>query len=189
MGALWNEIKNWRRSEHWNARKFFQALIIGLLFTLLDTGGIPDECPKEVKQQRIDHCPHFVSKGVKFFTYTFIALPGVMLSFSALQSLVREWWKRNCGLEVPGWLRALLNAAALFLQMSFCTGLLIVPFSLTRAQLSDPASAPIIQGYEITIKVMAYTSANFLIGVKLLGAICHGPEVTKLVGRATDAEV
>ena len=112
-----------------------------------------------------------------------------MLSFSALQSLVREWWKRNCGSEVPGWLRALLNAAALFLQMSFCTGLLIVPFSLTRAQLSDPVSAPIIQGYEITIIAMAYLSANFLIGVKLLGAICHGPEVTRLVERATDAEV
>ena len=145
MGALWNELKNLR--QYWNIKKFLQALIFGLLFTLLDTGtdfdfanAIPDD--------------DFASKGVKFFTYTFIALPGVMLSFSALQSLVREWWKRNCGSEVPGWLRALLNAAALFLQMSFCTGLLIVPFSLTRAQLSDPASAPIIQGYEITINII-----------------------------------
>ena len=64
-----------------------------------------------------------------------------------------------------------------------------MPFSLTRAQLSDPASAPIIQGYEITMILTAYLSANLLIGVKLLGAICHGPEVTCLVERATDAEV
>ena len=106
MGALWNEIKNWRRSEHWNARKFFQALVLDLLFTLLDTGtdfdfarGVPDECPKEGNQQRIEtnHCPHFVSKGVKFFTYTFIALPGIMLSFSALHSLLRDLWNQSCG--------------------------------------------------------------------------------------------
>ena len=52
MGALWNEIKNWRQSEHWSTRKFFQALVLGLVLTLLDTGtdlafaeSIPDRCP------------------------------------------------------------------------------------------------------------------------------------------------
>ena len=34
--ALWREILNWR--QHWNHRSFFEALIFGLLFTLLDTG-------------------------------------------------------------------------------------------------------------------------------------------------------
>ena len=36
---------------------------------------------------------------------------------------------------------------------------------------------------------MAYSSAAFLIGVKLLGTICHGPEVTRLVDKLADAEV
>ena len=90
MGALWNELKNLR--QYWNIKKFLQALIFGLLFTLLDTGtdfdfanAIPDD--------------DFASKGVKFFTYTFIALPGIMLGFSAVQSLLRELWNRRCGSE------------------------------------------------------------------------------------------
>ena len=112
-------------------------------------------------------------------TYTFIALPGVMLSFSALQSLLREFWNRICGgSEVPGCLRALFNAAALLLQMLFCTGLILVPLTGLR-----------FDGYENMIRAMAYSSATFLIGVKLLGTICHGPEVTRLVEKVTDAEV
>ena len=38
MGAFWKELKDWRTSEHWNTRKFFQALIFGLILTLGDTG-------------------------------------------------------------------------------------------------------------------------------------------------------
>ena len=198
MGALWEELKNWRHSKHWNTRKFFLALIFGLLFTLLDAWtdfvfaeNVPDECPGEFKghpetHQRMEsrfhnHCGHFISKGVKFLTYTFIALPGVMLSFSALQSLLRRFWNRICGgSEVPGCLRALFNAAALLLQMSFCTGLILVSL------MGNPLG---IEGYENMIRAMAYSSATFLIGVKLLGTICHGPEVTRLVEKATDAEV
>ena len=36
---------------------------------------------------------------------------------------------------------------------------------------------------------MAYFSAAFLVGVKILGTICHGPEVARLVEKATVAEV
>ena len=38
MGALWTELKEWRTSKDWNTRKFFQALIFGLILTLGDTG-------------------------------------------------------------------------------------------------------------------------------------------------------
>ena len=47
--ALCREILNWR--QHWNHRSFFEALIFGLLFTLLDTGtdfkfawSVPEIC-------------------------------------------------------------------------------------------------------------------------------------------------
>ena len=226
MGALWNELKNWRRSEHWNTKKFFQALIFGLLFTFLDTvtdivfaRSVPDWCPdlgisesiqnntikicEELSgrsvlfHQRIgihgsqNHCGHFFSP-VKFAAYTFIALPGIMLSFSALHSILRELWKRICGSEVPGCLAAVINATALLLQMSLCTGLVLLPLFSVDLEIQkkcSPAFESIIEGFETTIQAMAYSSAAFLIGVKLLGTICHGPEVTKLVERATDAEV
>ena len=65
MGALWNEIKNWRRSEHWNTKKFFQALVLGLLLTFLDTltdlvfaRSLPDECPdSEIIRNISSECP------------------------------------------------------------------------------------------------------------------------------------
>ena len=226
MGALLNELKNWRLSEHWNTTKFFRVLIFGLLFTFLDTvtdivfaRSVPDECPDSGFSERIsnnfiikiceeisgsllfqkrmgigsdNHCGHFFSKGVKIAAFTFIALPGIMLSFSALHRIFRELWKRICGSEVSGCLAAVINAAALLLQMSLCTGLVLVPLFSGDLEIQKkcyPAFEPIIDGFEITLQAMAYSSAAFLIGVKLLGTICHGPEVTKLVERATDAEV
>ena len=146
MGALWTELKEWRTSEHWNTRKFFQALIIGLILALGDTGtdfvfarSVPDECPEEKTfllcgqglnaSQRIgigyhDHCGHLVSKGVKFSTYTHIALPGIMLSFSVFQSMVGKLMRRCSGSEVPGWIA---NSTVLSLQMALFTGLIFVP--------------------------------------------------------------
>ena len=35
---------------------------------------------------------------------------------------------------------------------------------------------------------MAYISATIVVGLKLLGTVCHGPEVTRMVERATSAE-
>ena len=52
MIALWNELREWRK--HWSAKKFFQALVFGLLFSVLDmetdfafAWSVPDQCPKE----------------------------------------------------------------------------------------------------------------------------------------------
>jgi len=57
-----NELKNWRLSEHWNTKKFFRALIFGLLFTFLDTvtdivsaRSVPDECPDSGFSERISN--------------------------------------------------------------------------------------------------------------------------------------
>ena len=102
----------------------------------------PDQCPEpSVKitsdvcgqglnaSQRIgigyhDHCGHLLSKGVKFSTYTFIALPGIMLSFSVFQSMVGKLMRQCSGSEVPGWIA---NSTVLSLQMALFTGLIFVP--------------------------------------------------------------
>ena len=211
MGALWKELANWRRSQYWNTRKFFEALFLSPLFTLLDTGtdfafaeSVPYECPGErwaihnrsigmcqnpekYEQTRIyigfqNHCGFFASKGVKFFTYTCIALPGIVLSFSALQT-----WNKFFGAKHQG----CLHAATLFLQMALCTGLGLVPQfwgTIETLRLCYPALDPVIEGYEAAIRVMAYISATIVVGLKLLGTVCHGPEVTRMVERATSAE-
>ena len=211
MGALWKELKDWRTSEHWNTRKFFQALIFGLILTLGDTGtdfvfarSVPDECPEEKTflmcgqglnaSQRIgigyhDHCGHLLSKGVKFSTYTFIALPGIMLSFSVFQSMVGKLMRRCSASEVPGWIA---NSIVLSLQMALFTGLIFVPLqwgSMEYLKSCYPVLKPIIEGYEPTIIAMAYSSATFIIGVKLLATICHGPEVSRLVEKIEGAEL
>ena len=214
MGALWTELKEWRTSKDWNTRKFFQALIFGLILTLGDTGtdfvfarSVPDQCPEPSLKitsdvcgqglnasQRIgigyhDHCGHLLSKGVKFSTYTFIALPGIMLSFSVFQSMVGKLMRRCSGSEVPGWIA---NSIVLSLQMALFTGLIFVPLqwgSMEYLKSCYPVLKPIIEGYEPTIIAMAYSSATLIIVVKLLATICHGPKVTELVEKVAEAEM
>ena len=138
MRAFWKELKEWRK--HWSINKFFQALVFGLLFSVLDmetdfvfAWSVPDDCPTgyDALLQRgttnLNHCGHFVSKGVKYCTFTFIALPGVMLAFSALQSLFVELWDACSGPKVSGYLQAVMNVVALTLQTSLCIALNIVP--------------------------------------------------------------
>ena len=43
-------------------------------------------------------------------------------------------------------------------------------------------------GYEYTLKSIAYLSAASNLGVKFLGVFCHGPAMKHLVFQATDAE-
>ena len=103
MTALWKELREWK--IHWSTRKFFQALVIGLLFSVLGmetdfafAWSVPDKCPERVGAVEQDaftnHCGHFVSKAVKYCTFSFIALPGAMLAFSAFQSLIFKLWER-----------------------------------------------------------------------------------------------
>ena len=75
--------------------------------------------------------------------------------------------------------------------MALCTGLGLVPQfwgTIETLRLCYPALDPVIEGYEAAIRVMAYTSATIVVGLKLLGTVCHGPEVTRMVERATSAE-
>jgi len=194
LGALWREVREWRR--HWRTKSFFQALVFGLLFTLLDTGtdfifawSVPDECTDFGPWDPSDPCGNIAPENVEFLTYTFIALPGILLGFSAFQRLVAGLaarWCCCCGGKSYETLQAMANFVALLIQ-----GFLSVGLFYAAAQSTDwteKVPPGVSQVYDFTIKAMAYASAIFVICVKLLGAFCHGPEITRLVQRAADAE-
>ena len=196
-------MREWRK--HWSAKKFLQALVFGLLFSVLDmetdfafAWSVPDKCPQRggrVEQDAFtDHCGHFVSKAVKYCTFSFIALPGAMLAFSAAQNLIFNLWERYSerysGRKVPRCLQAVINgvmnAVALILQTSLCIGLTILPVFYDYFEVWSPELKRI---YDFAIPVLAYSSATFIILVKLLAIVSHGPETTNLVKKATGAEV
>ena len=190
MGALWREIKD--NGPHWNTRRFFQALIFGLLFTLLDTGtdlsfawNVPDECPLNRPAEELfkTPCGILYPKAVEFMTYTFIALPGVILGFSALQSLAAR--KMAAG-KINGKFQAVANFVALFIQGSVYAGMCFLALLYRFWTREVPES--FTQVYGFTIKAMAYISALFVICVKILGVFSHGPQTRQLVLRTTDAE-
>ena len=190
MGALWREIKD--NGPHWSTRRFFQALVFGLLFTLLDTGtdfsfawNVPDECPLTRAAEELfkTPCGILYPRAVEFMTYTFIASPGILLGFSALQSLVAGKMAEG---KINGKLQVVVNFVALLIQSSVFAGMFFAALFYRRWTKDVPES--FTQVYGFTIKAMAYISAIFVIGVKILGVFSHGPQTKLLVLRTTDAE-
>ena len=196
MSALWRELRDWKM--HWSTMSFFQALFFGLVFTLLDTGtdfsfawSVPDvfltnKTPIDAISSSpcgiIDH------KDVEYSTYTLIALPGILLGFSALQRFVGGLASGCFGGEVHACFKAAANVISLFAQISLCGGLFFAAAQNHTWTKNPTVSQNVVDGYGYTIKATAYVSATFIVGVKLLGVFCHGPETRRLVLRATEAE-
>ena len=193
MGALWKEVKDWR--HHWTTRSFFQGLILGLVFTLLDTGtdfsfvwSVSVVCPfnQTLENSLTTPCSFIQPESVESLTYTFIALPGVLLSFSAFQSLVTGLADRCCAGPINAKLQILGNFLALLFQFFLGCGLYFAAaFSGIWHQQAPPS---VTEVYSFTIQAMAYVSAIFVISVKTLGVFCHGPQTKHLVLRTTDVE-
>ena len=126
------------------------------------------------------------STGVEFLTYTFIALPGILLGFSALQSLVTGLAASCCKGKSPAKLQAVANFVALFIQVGLSAGLFYA--GAFHNIWTEEVPPSVTQGYEFSIKAMSYVSAILVIGVKMLGVISHGPQTKHLVLRTTGAE-
>ena len=134
------------------------------------------------------HCGIIDHRDVEYSTYTLIALAGILLGFTSLQRLVGGLASCCFGGEVHGCFKAAANVISLFAQISLCGGLFFAAAQNHTWTKNPFVPQSVIDGYGYTIKAMAYVSATFIVGVKMLGVFCHGPEMRRLVLRATEAE-
>ena len=190
-------MKNWR--QLWRTSSFFKVLFFGLTFTLLDTGtdfsfawSVPHVCNKTSADAISSNpCGIVDSLDVEYTTYSVIALPAISFAFSALQrglDWIGELATTFFGGEVHRCFKASAIAISVFAHVGIWFGLF---FAATRAQdWADDPNIPqgYVVGYGYTIKAMAYASATFTVGVKILGVFCHGPETYRLVLQTTDTE-
>ena len=127
-----------------------------------------------------------IPKMVELLTYTFIALPGLLLGFSGLQGLATRLTARCCAGKIPEKLQAVANCVALLIQVSFSAGLFYA--AVFHNNWNEEAPESVFNAYVFKIKAMSFVSAAFIIGVKTLGVFCHGSETKRLVLWATGAE-
>ena len=198
FGVLWREVGDWR--QHWRTRSFFQALVFGLVVTLLDTGtdisfawSIPDVCyTNKVPIDAISSNPCGILDfmDVEYSSYTIIALPGILFALTAVENWLLRKLATRCseGKFIKECFKVSALVISVLLLMCFWNGLQL---AATRAQdwAQDPdIPQSFVDGYGYTIKTLAYFSATFIVGVKILGVFCHGPETRRLVLQAADAE-
>ena len=185
---MWGEVKDWR--QHWSTRHFFKAIIFGLAFSLYDTGSdffFARSVPKVCRgNQTPNPCGKMIPKMVELLTYTFIALPGLLLGFSGLQGLATRLTARCCAGQIPEKLQDVANFLTLLIEVSLTAGLFYA--AVFHNDWNKGAPESVFKAYVLCLCSMSYASATYIIGVKALGVFCHGPETKRLVFRATGAE-
>ena len=88
---LLEQLRDWRK--YWNPTDFLFALFLGLVLSALDSGtdlALAAEYPEvcEVGVRNISTiCGTILPKSVEAMTYTFCAMPGLLLGSSGLQYL------------------------------------------------------------------------------------------------------
>ena len=192
---LWEELKNWRHD--WTKSTFFQALVFGLLASLFDCGtdfyfawNVPKDCQHNDDTSNFQThvstpCGTFHYKNVEAFTYSAIALPGILLGMAGLQCLIRHILSKCFPGQIHWCIRGTANAISLALEVLFNLTLL---FAATRNDMWTRKHPKLGHVYAIAIKALAYLSATSIIGVKFIGLFSHGPETSRLILRATDME-
>ena len=180
----------WR--SHWETSSFFKAVVFSFVFSLLDTGtdfnfawNVPTDCPTDTFPETFpgpfasSPCGFIHPKKVEFLTYTYIAAPGILFSISAASCLLKGFICKCCAGKVP-------EILALLAHTGVCFGLFLA------AAYNDswtPLFPTLAQGYVCIIKALAYLSATWILGVKLLGLVSHGPETSRLVFQVTGFEM
>ena len=190
MEELVREVIGWR--NHWKKSSFFKAVVFSFVFSLLDTGtdfnfawNVPMDCPNDTFPETFpgpfasSPCGFIHPKKVEFLTYTYIAVPGILFSLSAASCLLKGLICKCCAGKVP-------DVLALFAHTGLCFGLFL---AAAYNDLWTPLFPTLAQGYAYIIRALAYLSAAWIMGVKLLGLVSHGPETSRLVFQVTGFEM
>ena len=120
------------------------------MFTLLENGtdfsfawNVPDVC--YTNKTPIDaisstSCGPIDHRDVEFSTYTLIALPGILLGFSALQRLLGVLASQSFGGDAPACLKAAANIIFLFAQIFLCGGFFFAVCCGSESHLDNESS-------------------------------------------------
>ena len=139
LSKLWEELKNWKHD--WTKSTFFQALVFGLFASLFDCGtdfyfawNVPKDCQHNDDTLNFQThvstpCGTFHYKNVEAFTYSAIALPGILLGMAGLQCLIRHILSKCFPGQIHWCIRGTANAISLVLEVLFNLTLL---FAATR---------------------------------------------------------
>ena len=128
---IWRELKDWK--SNWKKSTFFKALVFGLAASLFDCGSdfyfawtVPEDC-RHREGAGINLRTHFLTpcgtlnfKGVEAFTYTAIALPGILLGISGIQRLLRHIVSRCYPGQIHWCIRGMANTILLAGEHLFC---------------------------------------------------------------------
>ena len=193
MRIIWKEMKEWKK--HWSWGRFFLVLTFGLGASLFDFGSdfnfawsVEDDCGFE-KTERYDFdspCGSVHYKNAERLTFTFIAYPGIFLSFAAIHRVVKELVSWCQGGEVQGVGQGLARVAVISFEVCVFFGLFAA--AMWSDEWSKTATPFTVKVYDHTILSLAFLSATLAVGVKIIGLFCHGPESRRLVFRAKDTE-
>ena len=193
---VWKELKEWK--SNWKKSMFFKALVFGLSTSLFDCGAdfyfawtVPEDCgiqdvhDLDFTTYVSTPCGTTPYEGVEAWTYTAIALPGILLGISGIQRLMKHIASKCWPGHIHWFIRGSVNVISLALEVLFCVMLLIAAAWKNRWTNMFPTLGYM---HSIAIKVLACLSAIFIIGVKFLGLFSHGPETSRLILRVTDLE-
>ena len=193
MRIIWKEMKEWKK--HWSWGRFFLVLTFGLGASLFDFGSdfnfawsVEDDCGFE-KTERYDFdspCGSVHYKNVERLTFTFVAFPGIFLSFAVIHRVAKELVGLCQGGEAQRVGVGLARASVITFEVCAFLGLFVA--ALWSDQWSKTVKPSTVKVYDYTIQALAFLSATLALGVKIVGLFCHGPESCRLVFRAKDRE-
>ena len=192
---MWRELKDWK--SNWKKSTFFQALVFGLAASFFDCGTdfyfawtVPGECSHEGTELDFrvyvsTPCGTIPFNTAEAWTYTAIALPGILFGIAGIQRLLRDIVSKCYPGQIHWCIKGTANVISIALEALFCV-LLILAATWNREWTNKHPKLGFV--HSITVKVFAYLSATFIIGVKFLGLFSHGPETSRLILRVTVME-
>ena len=171
---LWKDMVNYRLRFTWS--QFITALILGLAFSALDTGSdiAFAEQDHESTWIQLDKFGVYLKDHdyISSLTYLYVSLPGLVLTYSFLQTTMETTFLRMTGCHDSAFSTVCLRVTNLLSLVLLAGGVLMVRTLVTSH----------------TIKYVAIPTATAFLSIKVLALFVHSKEMKRLSVKATMAE-